>query len=405
MFMGKEGCYRSRMGANEESAFLAALPRFLEFEGVADFSRYRPLPGGWALALADIVDSTGAIASGRYKSVNMAGASVITAVLNSLGSPELPFIFGGDGAFVAVPPSGIEGAAIALGQVRTWVESEFKLQMRAALVPVSDIRAAGLDVRVARFQASSEVSYAMFAGDGASWAENQMKRGVYSVAKAAEGNVPDLTGLSCRWKPITSKNGKIVSVIAVPGTHGSGEEFQRLLAEVVELVGAENRAGHPIPPDGPELALSLQGVDAAALTTRSKFRRLRSRLSIAALSALLVVLRRFNLKLGRFDIRLYASDVSQNTDFRKFDDALKMTIDVDLERLARIESRLEEASKAGICRYGLHLQDQALMTCIVPSPMSRDHMHFVDGAMGGYAEAASRLKQKIRSAGAPAISA
>ena len=36
------------------------------------------------------------------------------------------------------------------------------------------------------------------------------------------------------------------------------------------------------------------------------------------------------------------------------------------------------------------------MTCIVPSPMTRDHMHFVDGAAGGYAEAASRLKEKLR---------
>lgn len=35
------------------------------------------------------------------------------------------------------------------------------------------------------------------------------------------------------------------------------------------------------------------------------------------------------------------------------------------------------------------------MTCIVPSPLSRDHMHFVDGADGGYAAAASRLKQQM----------
>ena len=34
------------------------------------------------------------------------------------------------------------------------------------------------------------------------------------------------------------------------------------------------------------------------------------------------------------------------------------------------------------------------MTCIVPSPMTRDHMHFIDGAAGGYAMAASNLKAK-----------
>ena len=396
LFIGKEVWYRKRMEQTEDSDFLATLPRFLEFEGVADFSRYRPVPDGWALALADIVDSTGAIAAGHYKSVNMAGASVITAILNGLDSPDLPFVFGGDGAFVAVPRGGVERAAAALSQVRTWVESEFNLDMRAAVVPVADIRAAGLDVRIARFQASSEVSYAMFAGDGASWAEAQMKKGVYSVPKAASGDVPDLTGLSCRWNPISSRNGKIVSVIAVPGIEGSGAAFQKLISDVVALVGHAGHAGHPVPPEGPELTFSLRGVDAAALTTPSRWVRLRSRLGIAAMSALLIVLRRLHLKLGQFDIRQYASDVSLNTDFRKFDDALKMTVDVDADRLAKIEALLEEAAQAGVCRYGLHLQDQALMTCIVPSPMRRDHMHFVDGAMGGYAEAANLLKQKAR---------
>ena len=117
---------------------------------------------------------------------------------------------------------------------------------------------------------------------------------------------------------------------------------------------------------------------------------------IAATTALLIFLRRFNLKLGRFDVNVYTRDVAQNTDFRKFDDALKMTVDVDATCLAAIEARLAEAEQGGICHYGLHLQDQLLMTCLVPTPLSRDHMHFVDGAMGGYAEAASRLKEKLR---------
>ena len=45
------------------------------------------------------------------------------------------------------------------------------------MVPVAAAREAGQDVRVARFQASEFVTYAMFAGGGASWAEKQMKAG------------------------------------------------------------------------------------------------------------------------------------------------------------------------------------------------------------------------------------
>ena len=34
------------------------------------------------------------------------------------------------------------------------------------------------------------------------------------------------------------------------------------------------------------------------------------------------------------------------------------------------------------------------MTCIVPSYVSDDHVHFLDGAGGGYALAALNLKEK-----------
>lgn len=383
------------MGTSEENAFLSRLPRFTEFDEIADFSHYIPLPDGWALAMADIVDSTGAIAAGKYKSVNMAGASVITAILNALDQLDLPFVFGGDGAFVAVPPSGIEAARDALSRVRTWVEREFKLGMRAAIVPVEDIRATKLDVRVAYFQASSEISYAMFAGDGARWAEDQMKNGTFRVEKAPIGNEPNLFGLSCRWNPVSAMNGQITSIIAIPGERGYDAQFRALVSEILALVGDDDRAGHPIPADGPQLNLMMKGYDAEALTQPSNLRRAISRVGITAMSLLLIVLRRFNLRLGSFDIRLYARDLAQNTDFRKFDDALKMTVDLDARQLESIETRLEQATLDGICQFGLHTQDEALVTCIVPSPMTRDHMHFVDGASGGYAEAASRLKRKL----------
>ena len=37
-------------------------------------------------------------------------------------------------------------------------------------------------------------------------------------------------------------------------------------------------------------------------------------------------------------------------------------------------------------------EDQAIMTCIVPSITSDDHVHFIDGAAGGYTKAASKIK-------------
>ncbi|MDX0565997.1 DUF3095 family protein [Sinorhizobium medicae] len=375
--------------------FYANLPLFEAFEGVADEANYRPLPEGWWLAVADIVDSTGAIAEGRYKSVNMAGASVISALMNALDEKNLAFVFGGDGALAVVPGGLAAKAKHALAAAKTWVAEELGLELRAAIVPVSDVRANGFDMRVARFKASEVVSYAMFSGGGASWAEAEMKAGRYQIAAAPTGTRPDLTGLSCRWNPIVSHHGAIVSIIAVPGERGIGPEFQDLIGDIVELAEGEERGGHPVPENGPEPHLSVRGITVESRAAAPRGRRSMAWFFVAAQSLALFLCFRLGINFGPFDVKRYARDLASNSDFRKFDDALKMTIDVSLDRLRRIEERLKQGVAAGICRYGLHRQDAALMTCIVPTPMSRDHMHFIDGAAGGYAVAARNLKATL----------
>lgn len=378
--------------------FLASLPVILDFEDVADPSLYLPLPDGWALAVADIIDSTGAIDGGRYKAVNMAGAGVISAISNVLGKADLPFVFGGDGAVVAVPADGVEKAKDALSRAQSWVRDDMDMGLRAALVPISEIRANGLDVRVARYRASENATYAMFTGGGNSWAEARMKQGLYAVEAAPSGTRPDLTGLSCRWNPIKSNHGHIVSIIAIPGPAGNAAAFRKLVSDVVMLANEDGRGGHPVPADGPELGFVREGLGLEARAQSGYgdlVGRLRHSLSIMGQALLVRVLYALGVSLGRFNAATYKRDVASNTDFRKFDDGLKMTVDVSPARLSRIKAALENAAAGGICYYGLHEQDAALMTCIVPTALSHDHMHFVDGAAGGYATAASRLKAQM----------
>ncbi|MCF3638489.1 DUF3095 domain-containing protein [Rhizobium sp. TRM95111] len=377
--------------------FFRDLPAFSNFDGVTELGNYRPLPAGWWLATADIVDSTGAVEAGRYKAVNMAGASVISAILNTLGQHDLPYVFGGDGATVAVPPDRADAARSALAETRRWVSEEMRLDLRAAMVPIEAVRAAGRDVLVARYAVNDFVSYAMFAGGGAAWAEACMKAGDFLVPPAAPGARPDLTGLSCRWSPIRARHGEIVSIIALPVIGADGmTPFRALIADIVALAAGEEREGHPVAEEGPTLGFSAAGFDVEARAIAPKGgRRFRHRLRILGEIALTVTLVALRASVGRFDARTYRSDVAANSDFRKFDDGLKMTLDIAPERLARIEDRLETARRAGICHYGLHRQDTALMTCVVPSPLSRDHVHFIDGAAGGYAIAARRLKRSM----------
>ena len=80
------------------------IPVLTEFEEAAEPSRYAAVPDDWQIGIADIVDSSAAIASGEYKSVNFAGAATISAVTNALDEKLRLFSFGGDGAHFAVKP-------------------------------------------------------------------------------------------------------------------------------------------------------------------------------------------------------------------------------------------------------------------------------------------------------------
>ena len=46
-------------------------------------------------------------------------------------------------------------------------------------------------------------------------------------------------------------------------------------------------------------------------------------------------------------------------------------------------------------KRGPHVTDRALVTCVVFEPRGRQ-IHFIDGADGGYARAASAMKERLR---------
>src|SRR3984885_8345300 len=164
--------------------FYGTIPVFRGFPSLMDPKLYSPLPDDWSIGIADVVESTKAIAQARYKAVNMAGASVIAAVTNALEGREYPFVFGGDGASFAVSPDDLERAREALAATAAWVKEDLNLAMRLALVPVAAIRAQGLDVRVARFGPSPNLSYAMFSGGGLGWVDNAKARSEFAATMA-----------------------------------------------------------------------------------------------------------------------------------------------------------------------------------------------------------------------------
>src|ERR1700735_1349318 len=141
---------RATRMADSTDVFYSTVPIRRGFRSLMDAAQYTPLPDDWTVGIADVVQSTRAIAEARYKAVNMAGAAVIAALTNALEGREFPFVFGGGGASFALAPGELARPREALAATAIWVKDDLNLAMRVALVPVAAVRAEGLDVRVAR---------------------------------------------------------------------------------------------------------------------------------------------------------------------------------------------------------------------------------------------------------------
>ncbi len=147
-----------------------------------------------------------------------------------------------------------------LAETVTWVKEDLGLTLRAALVPVAVVRAEGFDVLVQATQISEAVNNYAFRGGGISRAEALMKEGKFAVAPAGPGSKPDLSGLSCRWSPISSQGESIVSII-IEATENAEDQFPEKAAQLLGLAGigtkrlgladAQGWASHCMAAEGP----------------------------------------------------------------------------------------------------------------------------------------------------------
>lgn len=379
--------------------FYSDLPAFVDFREVADLDHYQELPDDWTLIVSDVVGSTKAIERGEYKKVNMVGAAFLTAVINVSKGVSLPFVFGGDGGLVAVPPSLLNRACNEARKLQAVSSKLFGLSLRMAAIPVSALRASGADILVGKYNLSEGNNLAMFAGNGPAiadeWLKSDDQSKGYALQPTEDDDYPDLEGLSCRWEPLKARNGIMLTTILLPYDADASVEIHAVTDTIAEILGGDISDFAPahdatlryrFPPSGLPLEI-------AAGTRRTKnFRRI----FWVYLTALLqYICERFGILIGDYNGASYRRELKSNTDYRKYDGALRMVLDVSPEQAEKIEGFLDQEFLAGKLIYGTWKADQAMMTCLLFRLSESKHVHFIDGADGGYAMAASDLKRRL----------
>lgn len=382
--------------------FYADLPAYTRFLDILDDAAYTAVPSDWFILLTDVRGSTQAIQNGRYRQINLVGASSIVAVLNVAGKTAVPFVFGGDGATLLVPPSLRQVAQDALLATQAMAKTTFDLDLRVGVVPVADLPA-GQPIRVAKFRPSPHYEQAMFSGGGLLAAEQLLKApgSPYELPINRDAQA-DFSGLECRWQDIPGEQGEILSLLVLGQTE-RGESphvvYRDLLQTLTEIYG-EGMAYSPINRANIRVTLNWGelGGETAVRVRNGRWASFKYQLGVWLGSFLF---RAFLLPFNRPTSSgqpwsRYLELVEETADYRKYDDTLRMILSSSPEQRGRLEAYLAAQRAAGRLAYGLHITDRATLTCLVFERMGRQ-VHFVDGADGGYTLAAQALKRQVES--------
>lgn len=382
--------------------FLSTIPEIPQFARALDEQSFVPVPDDWVVVIADITDSTQAVADGRYKDVNMIGGAVVCAIQNATTSNDWPFVFGGDGATLVIDAQSVPAAQAALVRTRTLARKRFNLDLRVGFVPVSVIREHGAQLLIARHAVSPGNSFALFGGGGVELAERLVKdvntANQFVVSDYQLPGLPDLSGLSCRWEPIRSKKGSIVCLLVKPRT----ENFKKrqavlsdFLLRLTHALGCTLDEANPINVNSLQFSWPPTGISAETRMTQAKKSYFRRRLEVSISCLIQWCLERFNLGMGHYSGQHYRDEIVTNSDYCKFDDVLRMVLDCELDQLPAVRSLLNQMRSEGTLDYGLFETEQALMTCLLYDLESSNHLHFVDGDDGGLWSASTQLKKQL----------
>ena len=333
--------------------------------------------------------------AGRYKDVNLVGAATIAAVRNVLGNLNFPFVFGGDGASFAVPNDQMPEITEAMSGLSTMSIENFGLELRIGAVDMKTLHEAGAHVEVAKYDLIANRCITLFRGGGLTLAEHWIKKegSKYLLPVQADAKV-SMKGLSCRWNAVPNQKGEVLSVLVQARSEQSYDVYAELLIQMDTALDGQLEAANPI---NTELSTyqSIRQCFSQERRLHPSPGSLRYWLRLAEIIFCVLVFK-FRMPAVFFNSQSYVDSMRVHADYRKFDDMLRMVIDINHKQSAAIEKLLKEKYEAGLVFYGLHRSDNSLMTCFVDDVSEGQHIHFVDGSSGGYALAAKQLKAQIK---------
>lgn len=351
------------------------------------------VPDDWNIIITDIKNSTNAVNAGLHEDVNLIATGSIVTVLNIAFKANMliPFFFGGDGATFIVPPGIVEETMKSLIRYRSNTLTNFNLELRAGIISIADIYKEGHQLKIARFHSSELFSIPIVLGDGLDYAEKIIKGDDYLFATHTENDDEiDLSGMQCRWdkiKPPENSEEVVTLIVVARDCKRQAEVFSKVIAGLDRIYGSpEKRRPISIPKLIFNTSFNSLGREMTHRLGKIKFFELIKTWLINAYGYIY-----FRTESGK----KYLKQLVEMSDTLVIDGRINTVITGTEKQRHALQDALNQLENNNEILYALYVSGESVMSCYVRD-LEDDHIHFVDGADGGYTKAAGILKQKIK---------
>lgn len=354
---------------------------------------FKDIPEDWCVIITDIKSSTQAVNSGLHEEVNLVATGSIVTVLNIAYKAGIliPFFFGGDGATFIVPSSIIEKCMKALLKYRASTMDNFILELRVGMIRVKEIYHQGHSLKISRLNSGETFSIPIILGDGLEYAEKMIKGDDYLFSDHDSSDEEiDLTGMQCRWDKILppEHSDEVVTLIAVArDMNKQAEVFSKVIHRLDQIYGSpEKRKPISIPKLVFKTSFNNLGREMRHRLGKIKWLELVKNWFVNMYAFVY-----FRTDSGK----KYLQQLVEMSDTLVIDGRINTVITgTEKQRLA-LQKALQHLEDTGEISFGIYVSGESVMSCYVRD-FEDEHIHFVDGADGGYTKAAGILKQKLR---------
>lgn len=360
---------------------------------------FSEFPPHWHVIISDVKNSTAAVTAGRHNDVNLVAAGSLIAALNVARAHdiEIPFFFGGDGGTLIVPEDILPEVITGLQIHNVNSIKNFGLEMHIGSMPVKEIIESGHFIRIAKTNQGSSFHKALIIGDGLQYAEKMIKSSMINdPVEVLENDSLNLTGLECRWdriKPPEEQNEVVCYLVEAVDPAKQLQVFKAVLSKADEIYGSEENR-NPLSIDRLKLLLNFQKIRNEMMAKYGKWKI--GRFILAFFKTFIGKFYfRYNLKVNNLRGRAYLAQLISNADTLIVDGRINTIISGKMDKRLLFTEFLNKLEKQGELIFGHHISNESVMTCYIQDRNAK-HIHFVDGADGGYTEASRELKRKLQ---------